>query len=351
MSRVTERVADQSPLAIRRIDHFPVIVLMPHSRCNCRCVMCDIWKANRIGRELSAGDLAPHINDFRRLGVRWVALSGGEALLHRNLWELCAMLKELPARISLLSSGLLLDRFAAEVVHWCDDVVVSLDGSRRVHDAIRRVPRAYERLRTGIAALKTARPAYRVTARCVVQRANYAELPQIISAAHELAIDQISFVAADVSTEAFNRARAWPAERVAEIALDMDQVVEFRGIVEAVIRDRRADFESRFIAESPDKLRRLPEYFAALHGLAEFSTRVCNAPWVSAVIEADGAVRPCFFHPPLGNLHQEPLDAILNGVAAEAFRQQLDVTRDPICRKCVCTLHIPPGDIGPPGQG
>jgi hypothetical protein len=25
-----------------------------------------------------------------------------------------------------------------------------------------------------------------------------------------------------------------------------------------------------------------------------------------------------------------------------AFRRHLDVTRDPICRQCVCTLHLDP---------
>jgi hypothetical protein len=28
----------------------------------------------------------------------------------------------------------------------------------------------------------------------------------------------------------------------------------------------------------------------------------CNAPWVSAVVETDGAVRPCFFQQAIGNL-------------------------------------------------
>jgi Fe-coproporphyrin III synthase len=68
------------------IYNLPVLVLMPHSRCNCRCVMCDIWKANAEKRELSAKDIEKHIKTFKRLGVRRAALSGGEALMHPNLW-------------------------------------------------------------------------------------------------------------------------------------------------------------------------------------------------------------------------------------------------------------------------
>jgi Fe-coproporphyrin III synthase len=65
---------------------------------------------------------------------------------------------------------------------------------------------------------------------------------------------------------------------------------------------------------------------------------------VSSVIEADGTVRPCFFQPPLGNLHRAgSLDAVLNSPEAIAWRAGLDVRRDPICRRCVCTLALRDG--------
>ncbi|MGA2443622.1 MAG: hypothetical protein ABSH08_21930, partial [Tepidisphaeraceae bacterium] len=41
------------------IRELPVLVIMPHSRCNCRCVMCDIWRIRQI-REITAADLEPH---------------------------------------------------------------------------------------------------------------------------------------------------------------------------------------------------------------------------------------------------------------------------------------------------
>jgi MoaA/NifB/PqqE/SkfB family radical SAM enzyme len=332
----------QLALLTHRIHTLPVVVLMPHSRCNCRCVMCDIWKANRNLREISREDLAHHMDALRRLDVRWVVLSGGEALMHSNLWVLCALLKELPIRITLLSTGLLLKRHAQDVVRWCDEVIVSLDGSREIHDEIRNVPRAFDRLAEGVAALKAVDPDFRVTGRCVIQRRNYFDLPNIITAARHIGLDQISFLAVDVSTTAFNRPTPWGEERVADVALSPDEVAEFRRILEETIVRHADDFATGFIAESPDKLRRLVRYFAALNGNGDFPPTVCNAPWVSTVVEADGTVRPCFFHRPLGNIHQQPLDAILNSEEAVAFRRELDVRSDPICRKCVCTLHLGP---------
>ncbi len=67
----------QWSLRTHRLTAVSIVVLMPHSRCNCRCVMCDIWKGNRDRRELTRDDLAPHVESFRRLRVRWVVLSRG----------------------------------------------------------------------------------------------------------------------------------------------------------------------------------------------------------------------------------------------------------------------------------
>ncbi|MDX1664073.1 MAG: radical SAM protein [Candidatus Promineifilaceae bacterium] len=323
-----------------RLYTLPILTLMPHSRCNCRCVMCDIWKANQNGQELTVNDLEPHIDAMRRLHVQWVVLSGGEALMHRNLWALCARLHELEVKITLLSTGLLLARHATDIVRWCDEVIVSLDGSEAIHDAIRNIPRAYERLGAGVAALRALAPHFPVKARTVIQRRNFADLPQIIESARALGLDSVSFLAADVSSTAFNRPDGWNEERVADVALSPSEVEAFAAIVEETIARHADSFASGFIVESPDKLRRLPRYFAALNGDVPLPTVRCNAPWVSAVVEADGTVRPCFFHRALGNIKDTPLQTILNGAEALAFRRTLRVAENPVCQRCTCSLNL-----------
>ncbi len=104
----------------------------------------------------------------------------------------------------------------------------------------------------------------------------------------------------------------------------------------------RGYFESSFIAESPAKLARIGDYYGAFYGLNPFPYKKCNAPWVSAVVEADGTVRPCFFHAPLGNIHEKSLDSILNSEQAIGFRKSLDIDTDATCVKCVCYLNLAP---------
>ena len=339
------------------ITRLPLLVLYPHSRCNCRCLMCDIWR-DRGKRELAPADVARWLPGWRRLGVERVVLSGGEALLHSELWRLCDLLRGAGIGITLLSTGLLLARDAARLVTVCDDVVVSLDGPREVHDLIRNVPRAFDRLAAGVGAVRAAGVAAvraaggtgtRISGRCTVQRANFHALRATVAAAREVGLERLSFLAADVTSEAFNRPGGWDRERAAEVALREEDLEPLAAELAALARECAADFASGFLAESPRKLeRRLLQHFAALLGRADFAPNACNAPWVSAVIETDGTVRPCFFQPPLGNLHAAgagSLAAILNSPSAIAWRRGLDVARDAICRRCVCSLCLRRGEL------
>jgi MoaA/NifB/PqqE/SkfB family radical SAM enzyme len=54
-----------------RIYDLPILILFPHNRCNCRCLMCDIWKIRQV-REITAEDLKPHLDSLRELKVRWI---------------------------------------------------------------------------------------------------------------------------------------------------------------------------------------------------------------------------------------------------------------------------------------
>lgn len=337
------REAKLAPMmpALDPITRLPILILFPHSRCNCRCLMCDIWRATTRD-ELNASDVARWLKGWQTLGVQKIVLSGGEALLHSHVWALCEHLRQAGMGITLLSTGLLLKKHAADVAHYCDEVVVSLDGPRNIHTQIRNVPHAYERLAEGVQAVKQAGPQVQISARCTVQRSNFRYLCDTVAAAHEIGLDRISFLAADVSSDAFNRPEGWDETRVREVGLQPEDLPALKDELTRLTETCADDFASGYIAESREKLqRRLQQYYSALNGIGDFHPNQCNAPWVSSVIEADGTVRPCFFQPALGNIHQaESLEAILNSEQAILWRRGLDPQRNDICRKCVCTLAL-----------
>jgi MoaA/NifB/PqqE/SkfB family radical SAM enzyme len=325
------------------ITRLPILILYPHERCNCRCVMCDIWKSK--GRnELAPEEVDGWMPELLALGVERVVLSGGEALLHARLQEMCARLSAAGIGITLITTGLLLSRDAGWLPNFVDDVIVSLDGPPDVHDRIRNVPRAYQRLSDGVEALRSAdlESTVRVSARCTVQRINHDRLCDTVDAARAADLDGVSFLAADVSSDAFNRPGGWDAARAGEVALDASQLDALAAEIDRLEREHAGDFASGFIAESPEKLRaRILGHFAALQGRGDFARQSCNAPWVSTVIEADGTVRPCFFHAPIGNVREAgSLGAVLNSPAARAWRAGLDVRANAICKRCVCSLTL-----------
>ncbi|MEB2295135.1 MAG: radical SAM protein [Ignavibacteria bacterium] len=315
---------------------------MPHSRCNCRCVMCDIWKGNHNVKQLEESDISKMLDSFRKLNTKEIVMSGGEALMHPNFFRFCGIIKTRKIKITLLSTGLLLKKYASEILANVDEVIVSLDGSRDIHDKIRNIPNAFEKLKEGVQELKELNPEFRVTARSVIQKENYLDFPNIVDAAKDIGLDQISFLTADVTTDAFNRAELWEEKKVSEIKLSIEEVKKLKEIIESLIISHSVDFERKFIAESPDKIRRFYNYYAAFYGLSDFPKISCNAPWVSTVIEADGTVRPCFFHKKIGNIHENDLMEILNSDESILFRKNLDMNTDSICKKCVCYLKLSP---------
>jgi MoaA/NifB/PqqE/SkfB family radical SAM enzyme len=321
-----------------RVIELPVLVLHAHSSCNCRCVMCDIWKT-KDSHALHAADLESHLESIRRLGVRWVVLSGGEPLLNSEWLQLCSALRRERIRLTLLTTGLLLAKNASQVAELFDDVIVSLDGPERIHDAIRRVDKAFMLLKRGVDSVKLERPSLAITARTTVQKANHAHLRETLATAKSLSLNGISFLAADLTSEAFNRPFGWSANRQSEVALSLDEVALLEDEIESLIAEKSADIDSGYIAESPEKLRRIVTHFRAHLDLGRTQSPRCNAPWTSAVVETDGTVRPCFFHPPIGNIHRSSLEEVINGHEALSFRSRLDIPNNAICQRCVCSLN------------
>jgi Fe-coproporphyrin III synthase len=331
-------IASTAETQRHRVTHLPVLVIHAHSSCNCRCVMCDIWKTDE-SRAFRFSDLEPHLDSIRHLGVRWVVFSGGEPLLNQELPSLCAILRRENIRVTLLTTGLLLTKCAGHVCDSFDDVIVSLDGPAPVHDAIRRVERAFALLVQGVRAIKQLRPAFPLTARTTVQKANHLHLRETVQAAKLVGLSGVSFLAADLTSDAFNRPLSWPAERQSEVALSLGELSALEAEIELLISEHGDDIQSGYIAESPDKLRRIARHFRAHLGLERNQSPACNAPWSSAVIETDGTVRPCFFHRAVGNIQGRSLEEVINGEAALAFRAALDIPNNPTCNRCVCSLN------------
>src|SRR6266550_2919908 len=320
----------------------PILIFFPTARCNSRCVSCDCWRADGA-EDLTRDEIRKLADELPALRTRLVTFSGGEPTLRRDVYEIAGLFRARDVTLHLLTSGLFLERDAAAIAEHFAQVTVSLDGhTTSLYEQIRGV-NGLGLIERGVKKVKALSPGTPVHARSTLHRHNFMELPSLIDKAHALGLDGISFLAADVTSDAFGRKGA-PADNgygssTRNLLLTSGEVREFARVVEATIGSHAGDFESRFVAEPPEKLRRLPQYYGAQQRLAEFPAVRCNAPWASAVVEADGAVRPCFFHRAVGNIRQTTLREIMANEMV-TFRRGLHMADDATCRRCVCSLHV-----------
>jgi len=216
--------------------------------------MCDIWKDNKNLKQLTEQDISGLLDALRRFGTQQVAMSGGEALLNTNFFRLCAILKKEKIKITLLSTGLTVKKNAEQLLEWVDDLIVSLDGDEPVHDAIRNIPGAFNKLKDGIQYIRSLDPDYRITARTVIHRLNFRVWESIINEAKIMGLDQVSFLPADVSSHAFNRQMAWTEPKQHEILISEKELPELQEVISRIIKNNGFDFDSGFIAETPEKM-------------------------------------------------------------------------------------------------
>lgn len=122
-------------------------------RCNARCSFCDIWR-NSTGSENS--DPLPLyqakniVTDAKRLGVKFVDLTGGEPLLYPQLVALLEHAKNMSLYTSVTTNCILYPRYAERLKGLVDFLHLSVDSDHpEEHDRIRGV-KSFHRFRESL---------------------------------------------------------------------------------------------------------------------------------------------------------------------------------------------------------
>lgn len=139
-----------------RIRRKPRTLQMPiTSKCNSRCVTCNIWKEH--GKiDINPQKLKEVLANPFFSEVRSVGLNGGELTLVPNFFEIVDAVFSLPKlkSIHLISNGLLPNKLLPlleQVKKLCDKrkiqmgFTLSVDGVGEIHEHIRGVPKCFER--------------------------------------------------------------------------------------------------------------------------------------------------------------------------------------------------------------
>jgi MoaA/NifB/PqqE/SkfB family radical SAM enzyme len=311
------------------------MMLWLNSGCNARCKSCDIWRED-IGHNLTSDEIKNWLPEWSALSLETVVICG-EPLLHADLWDILGEIKRYGIKIELLTNGILLERHAANVTKFVDELRVSLDGPEPIHNHSRGHSSAFDKLRLGVKAVRSYRPDFSIGGRCHIHKQNFRFLQETVEAARQLDLSFISFSGTDFSNEeAFRRTTSITDDYTDSFVIRGDDLVELETTLERLYKEYADDFASGFISDSPERLNSLLlEYYRDVTGGALRTIR-CNSPWTSVVLEYNGVIRPCFPMPAYGNLKDySSLREALNSPRASSFREGLDVSSNSVCRNCV----------------
>ena len=147
----------------------PLLIFYPTGRCNSRCVSCDWWKQSGAD-DLTLDEIAGVAEALPALGTRMVVFSGGEPLLRPEVFDAAQLFRAQGMTLHLLTSGVLLERFADRVAQHFSRVIVSLDATTAaLYEQIRGVD-ALATVGRGVARLRRVAPDIPLSGRATLHR-------------------------------------------------------------------------------------------------------------------------------------------------------------------------------------
>lgn len=108
--------------------------------CNLSCFHCYAGTDSQAGRKLKTSDIYVLIDELADLGVLKIIFTGGEPLLHKDIFKILRYTKDKNIDFKLFTNGALLDKGIVEKLKALkpEAVAISLDSNRaEIHDKVR----------------------------------------------------------------------------------------------------------------------------------------------------------------------------------------------------------------------
>jgi MoaA/NifB/PqqE/SkfB family radical SAM enzyme len=174
------------------------VAMVLTNRCNCRCLMCELWRTRDVGNELPAERWIALLDELhswtRTLRLRFV---GGEVLLKPGVYDIIRRAVHLGFNVNLISNGLALQSertYRSLMNTGLRFITFSLDGKdAAIHDRHRGTPGLHHVVTEVIRRMKRERPAMCVSLICIIMRETAPQLAEYAQWAEELGVDRILF--------------------------------------------------------------------------------------------------------------------------------------------------------------
>ncbi len=191
VSQFMRELFHPTPAGPRRDPPGPVVIWNLIRRCNLTCMHCYSLSADKdFPGELTTDEIFRVMDDLKAFRVPVLILSGGEPLLHPDIFEISNRAKAMGFYVGLSTNGTLIDEAlidrVAEVGY--DYVGISIDGLRETHDRFRRKQGSFDASMGGVRLCRER--GLKVGLRFTITGDNAADLPGVLALMEEEGVDK-----------------------------------------------------------------------------------------------------------------------------------------------------------------
>lgn len=346
-----------------------VITAVLTTKCNVKCLMCDLHKKKQYELpEKTKDELLKAIPYLER-----IVLLGGEIFLYSHFEEIIDVAMKYPVNIDIITNGTLLTPNIVEKLVQCNgDIAISVDGTtKEIHERIRKGI-DFDKVVENIKLINEMRKKYnsKITLKLYVtiMKSNYRQLEDFIEFAHDYSFDFI-FI---------NSVNYRNSDEDIFYTNFIPEAIEFISDKKSIVAEKAKKYNITLMETLPDKrmylewLRPLMEQYLKEGKNTEIIKKYleyinkdtattarqeqqdgsvkkeinCYVPWRKLYLDFDGTIRPdcyCWNHfgdnrNVIGNVMENSIEEIWNSEAMQNYRRKiLECNNDSICsNECLC---------------
>ena len=293
----------------------PILAIMATDKCQLKCKMCGACDYSPGDHDmLTLEEWKAVIDSAAKLRTRIVSITGGEALLRKDLFDLISHIRGKGMAVHLNTNGLLLnDRNVAQIeALGIETVSVSLESTDpETHDLIRGKG-MFARTLEGIRRLRRSAPGVRIGINCVINRHNLDTLPDMVPWAAREDVDQIKFAPIHSNLQHKDKPLTDYEDMVFDES-DLGHLDDVIGEIRSRLARTRLESTSEPFFKGITNLYRPPA-----------SNFYCYAGYAITTIDAQGNLSACFDKAGMANVRQRPLHELW---MSDEFQQHRQLVR------------------------
>jgi len=297
--------------------------------CIAKCIMCNIWKIPSHVEDLPMGEWIKLLSSTLLSDLRELDVTGGEPFLRKDLPDLFAGIRDLKRKnlkalrsVAITTNGILTRRVLAyteNILQSLKDgdvelvVVCAVDAVGPVHDQIRRVEGAWDKVHAtlqGLIEIRSKFPNLVLGLKTTILPANVDALDNIV---HYAAQNDLFTI---ISPCIITQGRYLNPEKAADLAFDGQQI-------EKMVRFYQKGLSSwRFHNEQMTRFLR-----------SGTLKKPCTCGFNYLFVRYDGTLLLCpLMDTPMGNVTESNLEELLSSEKARRVRRRIG--RFPECSRC-----------------